>query len=96
MRFLVGILLIGVVVVFGLTVWPTVWNERTASISGRSVQVRSHRINGSMELLTSVGWRKIRNTSSDLTNVTPGTCPTVTRAEWQNDPFLQRYCIEPK
>jgi hypothetical protein len=95
MRFLVGILLIGVVVVFGLTVWPTVWNERTASISGRSVQVRSHRINGSTEFLTMSGWKPLPKQAISQEPFKPLDCPHLTAADWDNDVFAQRICIRP-
>lgn len=93
---LVGVAVLAAVVVVGLTVWPTVWSERNAAISGRHVTIRTHRLDGRMQYLGPTGWRPMARPVTTGSGFTPVACPDVTREEWRNNPFTQVICQEPK
>jgi hypothetical protein len=93
---LVTLLVLVVLVLAGVFIWPTVWNERTAAIAGRQVQLRTHRVSGKMQLLTPSGWRPLGRPVSTTDSFTPVPCPGTTKQEWDDNVFVKIVCQEPK
>jgi hypothetical protein len=83
------------VIVLGVFVWPTVWNERSVTVGGRTVQIRSHRINGKIEALSPTGWRPMGVTSADINKSTNKPCSPEQLRDI-SPLFIDLVCVPPR
>lgn len=72
----VGVMLL--VVLLGVTVWPTRWRTDQGAVAGEQVTLRTDRLTGEVQRLTTAGWRPVRGTAPATATVASAPKPACT------------------